>query len=372
MTQTDLSRFGKKFIVEAAGTTLTDNEKFLLERLQPVGIILRSRNFLQNKEYSVWLEQYKLLFSQIKQILRQEKIIVSIDHEGGRVIRPPLPITKFPYAAHWGNAIKDVAKAMAIELKSLAINVNYAPVADIHSNSKNPVIGERAFGSTALSVTKSVCEFARTIKANGITPCAKHFPGHGDTMVDSHFCLPTLNLSLNELKDRELIPFQALINENIQLIMTAHILFPQIDADNSATLSKKILNDLLRKEMGFKGVVIADAMGMAAISGRIRDKATVIKAVEAGLDIFSIVGDAVTIESAVSMAKILEGAVVDGEIKEAQLEASEQRINKLVSSLPQYTVSKLDDNIFEQNKKLAEKLSEQVTQKFELNVPGFD
>ncbi len=113
-----------------------------------------------------WLEKYKKLIAQFRDILPKE-LIISIDHEGGRVIRPPDPITKFPYAAHWHGQVADVAKAMAIELKSLAINVNFAPVADIHSNANNPVINERAFGTTPSAVSKAVIEFARTLKDRG-------------------------------------------------------------------------------------------------------------------------------------------------------------------------------------------------------------
>lgn len=373
MTGQNISKFGKRFIVEASGTSLSDREKILLERLQPAGIILRSRNFLQDKEYEVWLERYQSLLAQIKQILTHQKIIISIDHEGGRVIRPPSPITKFPYAAKWTNSAKEVAKAMATELKSLAINIDYAPVADIHSNPQNPVIGQRSFGTSASAVTKAACEFARTIKANGITPCAKHFPGHGDTKTDSHFGVPVLGLSLDELKERELLPFQALVNENVQIIMTAHVLFSKIDPENTATLSKKILHDLLRDEMGFKGIVIADALGMAAISGSLSKQETVIKAVNASLDLFLIAGDTVTIEHAVTMAELLDDAVTEGKIKHDILEASEKRIDKFISSLPQHKVARLDSNIFTQHQKLADKLSAQAVENaFELNVPGFD
>src|ERR1700678_350473 len=138
MTNKAISHFGKHFLVEVAGIAITDDEKRSLERLQPAAIMLRKRNFRQDAEYNIWLESYRKLIAQFRDILPKE-LIISIDHEGGRVIRPPEPITRFPYAINWSESVNQVAEAMAIELKSLAINVNFAPVADIHSNANNPV-----------------------------------------------------------------------------------------------------------------------------------------------------------------------------------------------------------------------------------------
>ncbi len=372
MIKKAISTFGKHFLVEVTGIAVTDDEKYSLEQLQPSAIMLRKRNFMQDADYEIWLEAYKQLIAQFRNILPKE-LIISIDHEGGRVIRPPEPITKFPYAIHWTNHVNEVAEAMAIELKSLAINVDFAPVADIHSNASNPVINERAFGTTPSRVSKATIEFVRTMKANGIASCAKHFPGHGDTKTDSHFGVPVLDLSLEELRTRELIPFQALINEGIEMIMTAHILFPKIDPNNTATLSKTILHDLLRKEMGFKGVVIADALGMAAISKNISEQESLIKAINAGLDIFLVAGDNVTIDNAVAMSEMLFEAIKNGEIAEEILHESEERIDKFISALPQYDVSKLDTKILAQNQKLAKELEKiKSADQFELNLPGFD
>ena len=367
-----ISPLGKHFLVEVAGTSITDNEKRLLERLQPSAIMLRKRNFLPDVSYEIWLDAYKKLIEQFREILPRE-LIISIDHEGGRVIRPPEPITHFPYAAHWGDAVSQVAKAMAVELKSLGVNVNFAPVADIHSNANNPVINERAFGTTANVVSKSAVEFARTLKTNGVMPCAKHFPGHGNTKTDSHFGVPSLDLTIDELRERELVPFKALIDSGIEMIMTAHILFPKIDADNVATLSKIILDDLLRQEMGFNGVVIADALGMAGIAKNINEKENIVKAIKAGLDIFLVAGDNVTIENAIKMAELLDEALSSGQISQGQLEASKKRIDKLLSSLPQYDVVEIDKAVLLEHHELAKKLSTNTdSSKFELNLPGFD
>jgi len=369
--QKDLSRFGKKFLVEVAGTSITDGEKRLLEQLQPRAIMLRKRNFEQDVPYEIWLEKYRKLIAQFREILPKD-LIISIDHEGGRVIRPPDPITKFTYAAHWGNRVADVAKAMAIELKSLAINVNFAPVADIHSNPKNPVINERAFANDAIDVSKIAVEFACVMQTNGIEACAKHFPGHGDTKTDSHFGVPVLDLTLAELRKRELLPFKALIDAGIKMIMTAHILFPKIDADNTATLSKTILNNILREELGFKGIIIADALGMAAIAKNISEQESLAKAVNAGLDIFLVAGDNVSIHNAIKMAELLEDAVSKDLISEEAVSSSAIRVDKFIESLSQYDVRQLSNDELTLHHALAEKLAKNDSEKFNLNLPGFD
>lgn len=371
MATKNISRFGKNFLVEVAGTSITDDEKKLLEKLQPTAILLRSRNFLQDADYDTWLEAYKNLIAQFRSIL-PDNLIISIDHEGGRVIRPPAPITKFPYAANWGNDVEEIAKAMAIELKSLAINVNFAPVADIHSNPDNPVINQRAFGTNPEAVSKAVLDFVKALENNGVLACAKHFPGHGDTKIDSHFGLPTLNLSLNELRQRELVPFQALIDHGIKMIMTAHILFPQIDAENTATYSKRILDYLLRKEMGFHGVIIADALGMGAVINNMSTKENVIKALNAGLDIFLVAGDRVSINTALEMAEIMSDSLQDGSLSEAVISQSQERVDKFRKNLPQYEVNKVEKSVLEQHRKLAEKAATNEIKEFELNLPGFD
>jgi beta-N-acetylhexosaminidase len=373
MSYSELNSFGKMFLVEPSGTSLTDEELRLLEQLQPQAIMFRKRNFLWDVDYPTWLEAYTKLLAQFRQVLRHERLIITLDHEGGRVIRPPEPITRFPYAARWAASAGEVAQAMAIELKSLGVNVNFAPVADIHSNPDNPVINERAFGRTVEEVTKAAVQFAQVLQANGVAPCAKHFPGHGDTKTDSHFGVPVLTLSLDELKKRELMPFQALINAGVPMVMTSHILFPKIDPDNVATLSHAILNDVLRLQMGFKGVIIADALGMHAVVGALHQRQTVIKAVNAGLDIFLVAGDTATMKDAVAMAKLMQEALQKGEITEETLRASEERIDRFVGALPQYEVTQLDAATLGRHHELAASLEKQSPWSgFDLVLPAYE
>ncbi len=373
MRNGDLTYFGKHFLVEPSSTKLSDEESRLLEQLQPAAIMFRKRNFLEDVDYEEWLEAYRNLLSQIKSVLKHQHLMIAIDHEGGRVIRPPLPITRFPYAARFGSAVSAVAEAMAIELKSLGINVNFAPVADIHSNPDNPVINERAFACTANDAARAAVMFAKTLMMNEIAPCAKHFPGHGDTKLDSHYTTPVLDLSLDEMRVRELVPFQALIDAGVDLVMTAHIVFPQIDADNQATMSKRILNDILRNEMKFDGVVIADALGMAATVTKLSQRETVSRAINAGLDLFCLAGDTVSIEDGVRMAHLLRQAVDQGEIYSSTLDSSQARIDKYLRNLPQHSVSRLDKDVFDRHHELAEQLSSlSPWSAFELSLPGFE
>jgi beta-N-acetylhexosaminidase len=182
-----------------------------------------------------------------------------------------------------------------------------------------------------------------------------------------------VDLSIEELRQRELKPFQALIDDGIAMIMTAHILFPKIDSDNTATLSKIILNDLLREEMGFKGIVIADALGMGAIAKNISEKESIVKAVNAGLDIFLAAGDNIDLSHAIRMAELIAEGLKSGDITEQTLQKSTKRIDTFTTNLPQYNVTSLAETVFREHHVLADKIASlSKEQKFELNLPGFE
>ena len=178
--------FGNHLIVGVSGTVLTDEDKRILSTIKPVGVCFFAKNFRDGEPYEIWLETYKKLHQEIREYTERESMFISIDHEGGRVIRPPLPITRFPYSYVCRKRAKEVASAMAIELKSLGINVSWAPVADIFSNPNNPIIGPRSFDTTPETAAEYAREYFLGLKESGITACAKHFPGHGDTNSDSH------------------------------------------------------------------------------------------------------------------------------------------------------------------------------------------
>ncbi len=368
---------GSRFIVEPSSTTLSPDETAALSVLRPIGMMLRRRNFLQNVPYPEWLAAYKKLLADIRAAIGRPSIIVCIDHEGGNVVRFPAPITRFPYPAFYASsdaAVAEVTRMMATELRSLGINVSFSPVADIHSNPANPVINERAFGRTAEDVARSACVCAAALRASGVVPCAKHFPGHGDTSVDSHYSLPVVNASREQLETREFVPFRALIQHGIEMIMSAHIIVPALDPHLQATLSPVIMKSVLRDHLGFKGITIADALGMKAIHDSLSQGSFAMRAHDAGIDILLMVGDTVSIADAVALrnewGQELHSA---SEGARASIESTQNRISQFVQTLPQYPVGEIDQQTFAAHANLAAELAaKSAWSSFQFNPIGFD
>ncbi|MEH2179573.1 glycoside hydrolase family 3 protein [Nostoc sp.] len=350
-----LRRFGHHLILGVSGTTLSDDDKRALNELKPIGAIFFAKNFLDGTPYQIWLESFKDLNRQIREYTEHDSMFLTLDHEGGRVIRTPPPITRFPHALLLRSHAYEVAKATAVELKSLGINLSWAPVADIFSHPDNPVIGPRAFGNTPETATQGARDYYLGLRDSGILGCAKHFPGHGDTSKDSHIELPILNLTLEDLRLRELIPFRALIEVQIPLIMTAHILFPKIDADVPATLSQAILETILREELDFKGVVVSDDLDMKAISDIFMKAGTVARSFNAGCDLFIVSRNinSSSIERTYRIAEDFADSLSNGSLDETVVEAARERIEKLLAVTPQYSIHALDKDVLLQHAQLA-------------------
>ncbi|WP_392531456.1 glycoside hydrolase family 3 N-terminal domain-containing protein [Nostoc sp. C117] len=351
----ELKRFGHHLILGISSSTLSDDDKRILSEVKPIGVIFFAKNFLDGSPYEVWLQKFKELNNEIREYTERNSMFMTLDHEGGRVVRTPLPITRFPHAFLLRSHAREVAKATALELKSLGINISWAPVADIFSHPNNPVIGSRAFGSTPETAAQGAHDYYLGLQESGIIGCAKHFPGHGDTSQDSHVELPILNLTLEELRLRELIPFKALIEVQIPLIMTVHILFPKIDPDVPGTLSQVILKTLLRDELGFKGVVVSDDLDMKAISDMFMKAGTVARSFNAGCDLFIVSRNinSSSIERTYRIAEDFADSLSNGSLNEAVLEAAKERIEKLLAATPQYPVQALDKDILLQHAQLA-------------------
>ena len=347
--------FGNHLIVGVSGTALTDEDKRILSTIKPVGVCFFAKNFRDGESYEVWLQSFKILSEEIREYTERKSMFISIDHEGGRVIRPPLPITRFPYSYVCRKRGRQVAAAMATELKSLGINVSWAPVADIFSNPNNPIIGPRSFDTTPEAAAEYAREYFLGLKESGIIACAKHFPGHGDTNTDSHLALPILNLTKEAIEKRELIPFKTLIAEKIPLIMTAHILFPEIGGDKPATFSQPILSQILRKELGFEGVVVSDDLDMKAVANMYDKSGTVATTLNAGCDIFLMCGNlpSSSTERIEFIAEDFTKSLENGSLDESVVAAANERIEKLLSQTPQYRVEKLDKETLLQHAELA-------------------
>ena len=215
--------------------------------------------------------------------------LVAIDHEGGRVHRFDAPFTHFPpaatVAAHGLPAVRGVATAMARELAAIGVDLDFAPVLDVASNPANPIIGDRAFGTTPEQAARAALTAFRAFRSQGLLTCGKHFPGHGDTATDSHLELPVVTRSRRALRAMELHPFARAIAARIPMLMTAHVLYPALDAELPATLSRTILTGVLRRRMGFRGVICSDDLEMRAIADRYDPGEAAVRALAAGADL---------------------------------------------------------------------------------------
>ena len=215
--------------------------------------------------------------------------LVAIDHEGGRVHRLDPPFTHFPpaatVAAHGVGAVRAVAAAMARELAAIGVDLTFAPVLDVASNPANPVIGDRAFGAVPNTATASALAAFRATRARGLLTCGKHFPGHGDTSTDSHLELPLITKNRRALAALELVPFRRAVAAGIPMLMTAHVLYPAVDPTVPATLSRPILTGLLRRALGFRGVICSDDLEMRAIADHWTPGDAAVASLAAGADL---------------------------------------------------------------------------------------
>lgn len=272
-------------------------------------------------------EQLARLCRQIQELVLQETgkpAWIAIDQEGGAVSRLPADATRVPGAmalAATGrpeNAYQ-AGRITGEELRALGVNFNLAPVLDVNSNDANPVIGVRSYGDRPETVIRYALQMMNGLHKGGVLSCGKHFPGHGDTSVDSHLALPTVDKSLEQLRQVELAPFQAAVDAGIPAIMTSHIMFPQLDPQFPATMSRRILTDLLKTEMGFNGLVMTDCMEMKAIQQTFGTVKGALHAVKAGVDLVLVSHTASTAEA---VARAIRQALEAGEIDRAEWEQS--------------------------------------------------
>jgi beta-N-acetylhexosaminidase len=246
------------------------------------GVVLYPRNFSS-------LESLCELTREIRRAAGRP-VLIGIDQEGGTRFSLPEPFTQWPSAAELGSlndagTVQRMAIALARELRAAGCNLDFAPMLDLHLQAESPVTKERSFGADPKRVAELGAAFARGLAAEGILACAKHFPGHGDTKVDPHEALPIFDGTLERLHEMELVPFARVVRERVPMMMTAHIVLPNIDSGKPATLSRKILHELLRVSMHFEGVIVADDLGMGAISQRVQPGEAAVQSFLAGSDL---------------------------------------------------------------------------------------
>jgi beta-N-acetylhexosaminidase len=214
-------------------------------------------------------------------------LVVALDQEGGRVQRLRAPWTEWPPMRALGRGAPDdtarFASALAVELRDCGFDLDFAPVVDVDSNPDNPVIGDRSFGGSPGVVADHATAFIEAMQDAGVAACAKHFPGHGDTDLDSHLALPKLDLDLARMHEIELPPFRAAVEAGVASVMTAHVLFPRLDEKRPATLSPDVMG-LLRGDLGFDGLVFSDDIEMRAMADHWSSHACSIGVLEAGVD----------------------------------------------------------------------------------------
>ena len=331
-------KVGQLLMVHFNGEAANEDARFLVQDLH-VGSII----------YYNWANglhsplQVRQLSDGLQKLTQNNRLVIplfiAVDQEGGKVARLTEGFTIFPgnkalSMAGDKNLAAQCALAMGEEIRAVGINMNLAPVVDVNSNPKNPVIGSRSFGDSPIVVTNFAKKALEGYHQAGIITTLKHFPGHGDVETDSHHDLPIIKKTKEMLNEVELVPFSQLANDT-DAIMTAHIMVPAIDSQNCATLSKNCL-DILREEMGFNGVIISDSLVMEGLLKNcscIEDAA--IRAINAGCDILilggkQLLGAHARLELTVADVKKIHqnlcDAVKQGQIKESRLNQSVQRI----------------------------------------------
>ena len=319
-------KIGQMIIVGFKGYEINDNVKSMIQEYHAGGVIL----FRNNVKSAYQLLQ---LVNSIKNINSENKVplFMSVDEEGGRISRMPeelhmLPSNNIIGEINNGDFSFEIGGILAEEVKSFGFNMDFAPVLDIFSNPLNTVISDRAFGTDSEIVSKLGIQTMKGIRAGGVIPVVKHFPGHGDTVIDSHVGLPSVEYDMERLESFELVPFQEAINNQADAVMVAHILMNSVDPKNPASMSKVIITDVLRGQMGFDGVVITDDMTMGAIIENYKISDAVVKSVNAGSDIILVCHG---YDHQVNAMNALKAAIEGETMLEDRINESVYRILKL-------------------------------------------
>jgi beta-N-acetylhexosaminidase len=260
--------------------------------------------------------------------------VIAVDEEGGDVTRLHVPDGS-PVLGPLALGVADdlaltrsVGRAIGLELAEVGINLDLGPVADVNSNADNPVIGTRSFGSSAPAVAAHVAAWTIGLQSAGVAACAKHFPGHGDTGEDSHLALPVLEVDISTLVERELVPFAAAVEAGTAAVMTSHIVVPALDPELPGTLSAPVLG-LLRDRLGFRGVIVSDALDMAGASGTRGIPEAAVLSLAAGADLLCI-GPANTVPQVRELQATIVEAVRSGRLAEERLAAAAKAVSGLL------------------------------------------
>jgi len=311
------------------GTEVNGHIRRMILEYRVGGVILFRRNVGTPQQLARLCRDLQ----EINATVSASPLLISIDQEGGMVMRVEQGVTPMPSAMAFQEAgpvdcCEQMNRICGDEMRQLGINMNLAPVLDVNNNELNPVIGVRAYGEDPGTVIKYGMAAMRGLQASGLVTTAKHFPGHGDTATDSHFGMAVVPHSRSRLDSVELPPFRAAIAQGVDAIMTAHVVFPEIEPepDLPATLSKAVLTGLLRGEMGFNGVIVTDCLEMAAIAETVGVSRAAVATLVAGADIVLV---SHRIERQIAAIEAVRQAVLSGVIAMAQIDAACQRVATL-------------------------------------------
>ena len=323
-------QIGQALMVGFPGTAPSREVLELIQRYHVGNILLFSRNVHD-------AEQVRALTRRLQQAARESghahPLLIAIDQENGIVQRLGDAATLFPGNMALGaigsqEVAFEVAQATGRELKALGINMNLAPVVDVNNNAANPVIGVRAFGEDAQLVARLGSAMVKGYQDAGVITCLKHFPGHGDTAVDSHLALPMIPHSLARLEALELAPFRSGIEAGAASVMIAHVAFPALTHDSAlpATLSSAIIQGLLRAKLGFEGVILSDCLEMQAISGTFGTESAAVMALQAGIDLALVSHHAELQQGSI---EAIRGAALTGDLSAQVIQRAAERILSL-------------------------------------------
>ncbi len=299
------------------------------------GVIL----FKKNIESAAQTSQ---LISALKAHAGDRPLVLAVDQEGGRVARMRgAPFTALPPMRAIG-ATRDATLAeragrlLAYEMRAVGFDWDFAPVLDVDTNPLNPVIGDRALHAEAAEVARLGVALGRGLEAGGVASCGKHFPGHGDTAKDSHLDLPHLPHDMKRLRDVELVPFAAWAKAGLSSLMTAHVVFDALDPGVPATLSARVLKELLRGELGFNSVLVSDDLEMKAIKEHFKLERAVVDGANATVDLFLVCHK---VDAQRLSITALAEAVRDGRVKEARVDEAAARLSALATKFAHPTDS---------------------------------
>lgn len=313
---------GQMLVLGFPGSTAEAAARMLA--LKPAGVTLLPRNLIDARQAAALTRELQAAAD----AAGAGPLLLGADQEGGAIVAVADGTTVFPGAMALGAAgspslTERVALAQGREAKAMGINLNYAPVADVNVNPRNPIIGSRSFGEDPAAVARHVEAAVRGYRAAGLLAAAKHFPGHGAAEVDSHHGLPVLDIQAEILAQRELVPFRAAVAAGVDAVMTAHIVFPALDAEHPATISPAVLQGLLRGELGFGGLILTDCLEMAAIASRYEPAEYTLAAIRAGADLLLI---SHTYEKQIAARDAIVDALRRGTLSRERVAASVARV----------------------------------------------